>query len=258
MNKFMAAAARVTIICLVIYVLVCAVIYMLPGSFIYFPQSRIILKNEINLKLPTAAGDVLVSTRPHSGKNAIIYFGGNAEEVSLNLPDFSSALPRHALYLMHYRGFGGSAGKPTEAALISDALALFDKVYAEHENVILFGRSLGTGIALQVASLRPAAKLILVTPYDSLIDLASSKYPYIPVRWLLKDTYESRRYAPKIHIPVLILAAEEDSVVSREQTMLLHSHLKPNLVSFNILPNTSHNSISESPRYLPLIQEFCK
>ncbi len=257
-DKLMITAIRITIIVFAIYGLVCAGLYIFQRSLIYFPQTRIVLKNEVNLKLPTIEGDVLVTTRPQRGKNALIYFGGNAEDVSLNLADFSSAFPDHALYLLHYRGFGGSAGTPTEAALINDALALFDEVYAEHEQVVVFGRSLGTGIAVQVASLRPAAKLILVAPYNSLLELASSQFPYIPVKWLLSDKYESWRYAPTINIPVLILAAENDSVVPREQTLLLHSHFKQNLASFHILSNTSHNTISESQKYLPLIQDFCK
>ncbi|MES2825385.1 MAG: alpha/beta hydrolase [Pseudomonadota bacterium] len=254
----MIAVIRLVIAGVIIYGLACVGLYIFQRSLIYFPQSRIILKSEINLKLPTAAGNVLVTTRSQSGRNALIYFGGNAEDVSLNLTDFSSAFPDYALYLLHYRGFGGSAGTPTEAALIADALALFDKVSAEHQQVVIVGRSLGSGIAVQVASLRPAAKLVLVTPYNSLLELASSRFPYVPVGWLLKDKYESWRYAATINIPVLVLAAENDLVIPREQTLLLKSHFKPNIVSFKTLPNTSHNTVSESSLYLPSIQEFCK
>jgi uncharacterized protein len=258
MDTLMSALIRLVIAGIIIYGVACVGLYIFQRSLIYFPQSRIILRNEINLKLPTTAGNVLVSTRSHSGTNALIYFGGNAEDVSLNLTEFSSAFPDYALYLLHYRGFGGSAGKPTETALIEDALALFDQAYAKHKHVIVIGRSLGSGVAVQLASLRPTAKLVLITPYNSLLELASSRFPYVPVSWLLKDKYESWRYAARINIPVLVLAAENDSVIPREQTLLLQSHFKPNIVSFKILPNTSHNTMSESSQYLPSIQEFCK
>lgn len=256
MDEFMTLAIRFFIIIFAIYGLGCAGLYIFSRSLIYFPQPRVIIKNEIILTLPTAEGDVLVSTRPLSGNSAIVYLGGNAENVSLNLNDLSSAFPNYALYLLHYRGFGGSAGKPTEVALTSDALALFDKVYSTHKQVIIVGRSLGTGIAVQVANLRPAAKLILVTPYNSLLELANSQFPFMPVKWLLEDKYELWRYVPTINIPVLILAAEKDSVIPRDQTLLLHSHFKQNPVLFKILSNTSHNTISESPQYLPTIKSF--
>lgn len=84
---------------------------------------------------------------------------------------------------------------PSEVALVADALALFDRVYAEHPHVVVGGRSLGSGVAVHVASLRPVARLVLVTPYDSLYGIAARQFPYVPVRWLLWDTFESWRYA---------------------------------------------------------------
>ncbi len=255
-EKFMSIAIRLVMIFAVIYGLLCLGLFIFQRSLIYFPQTRIILTNEVNLKLPIAEGNVLVSIRPHNGEKALIYFGGNADDVSLNLPDFSSAFPDHALYLLHYRGFGGSAGKSSEVALINDALALFDKVYAEHQQVTILGRSLGSGIAVHVASLRPAAKLVLVTPYNSLLELANSQFPFTPIKWLLEDKYESWRYAPKINVPTLIIAAENDTVIPREQTLLLHSHFKHSTVSLKVISNTSHNTIAENPQYLAMIQEF--
>ncbi len=88
MNKLIIAASRIAIIIFIIYGLGCAGLYMFPGSLIYFPQPRIGLPDEKVLKLPISEGDVLVTTRPRSGKNAIVYFGGNAENVSLNFADF--------------------------------------------------------------------------------------------------------------------------------------------------------------------------
>src|SRR5260370_41081884 len=102
---------------------------------------------------------VLVSTRPKDGSHALIYFGGNAEDVSLNMPSLSAGFPDSAIYLLHYRGYGGSSGRPSEGALFADALTLFDQVHSKHPDVDVVGRSLGSGIAVYVASLRPVTRL---------------------------------------------------------------------------------------------------
>ena len=125
------------------YAGICAILFFAQRSLLYFPQGRGDESGEL-LRLP---GDVLVSTRPIAGPDAVVYFGGNAEDVSLNLPDFRAAFPGQALFLMHYRGYGGSAGSPSEEGLVADGLALLDRVLAAHPRATLIGRSLGSGIA---------------------------------------------------------------------------------------------------------------
>ena len=239
-----------------IYLVGCVTLFVGQRSMIYYPQ-RSFINNPVNtLKLSVADAELQVSIRPHHSPNALIYFGGNAEDVSLNLPMFSGAFPEHALYLLHYRGYGNSSGTPSEQAIQQDALALFDRVYAEHHNIVIIGRSLGSGVAVRLASLRPAAKLILITPFDSLQAVAAYHFPYMPVRWLLLDKYESWRYAPQLTLPTLILAADHDDIIPRANTDMLYSHFKSGIVSFKVLANTDHNTISESPEYLPSLQKF--
>jgi pimeloyl-ACP methyl ester carboxylesterase len=91
----------------------------------------------------------------------------------------------YAVYLLNYRGFGGSGGSPSEEAIAEDALALFDQVYASHPQIAVVGRSLGSGVAVRLASQRPVQQLILVTPYNSLEEIAEQQYPWLPVKWLL-------------------------------------------------------------------------
>ena len=112
------------------------------------------------MTLQSEARPVLVSTRPADGPDAVVYFGGNAEDVSLDLPDLSSAFPNAAIYLLHYPGYGGSGGHPTEKSIVAAAFILFDAVYPRHAKVTLIGRSLGTGVAIQVASQRPVTRLV--------------------------------------------------------------------------------------------------
>ena len=231
------------------YLGLCAALFFLQRSLIYFPQPRSTGSPASLLTLPTSAGNVLVSTRPNRGPNAVIYFGGNAEDVSQSLPSLAAAFPDHAIYLLHYRGYGGSAGAPSEAALIEDGLALFDKVHAHHSHFVVIGRSLGSGVAVQVASRRSASRLVLVTPYDSLADIAVSQFAWLPVRWLLRDTFDSWRYAPQIRVPTTLIAAEHDEVIPRASTELLQTRFAKGIASLEVLPGTGHNTLEQSPRY---------
>ncbi|VVN82325.1 alpha/beta hydrolase [Pseudomonas fluorescens] len=236
-----------------LYLGLCAALLVFQRALIYFPQPRNPDISASILTLPVADAQVLVSARLHDGPDALIYFGGNAEDVSQNLPGFSRALPNQAIYLLHYRGFGGSSGAPSEEALLRDALALFDRVHAEHPNIVVVGRSLGTGIAVHLASQRPASRLILITPYSSLEDLAAIKMPLFPVRWLLKDRYESAKYAPRISVPTLLIVAEHDEIIPRANTDKLYSQFLPGVASLKVIAGADHNSISQSPEYLKLL-----
>lgn len=236
-----------------LYVLACVLLLVFQRSLIYFPQPRSMGSPTTVLELVQPDAKVLVSIRPHAGPNALIYVGGNAEDVSLNLLPFSQAFPDQALYFLHYRGFGGSTGSPSEEAIERDAQALFDKVYDEHSHVVIIGRSLGSGVALRLASERPAARLILITPFNSLLQLAESKLPYFPVKWLLSDTFESWQYAPLITVPTLLIVAQQDEIIPRASSNQLYARFKAGVASMQIIPDKGHNSISDSPAYLKLI-----
>ena len=236
-----------------IYLALCGVLFFSQRSLLYFPPPAAGGDGTAAWVLPTAAARVLVSTRPKDGPGAMIYFGGNAEDVSVSLPEFAAGFPDRAVYLLHYRGYSGSSGSPSEKALFADALTLFDAVHAQHPDVCVVGRSLGSGIAVYVASLRPLARLVLVTPYDSIQELAVEQYPYFPVRWLLLDKYESSRYAPQVKAPTLIVAAEHDEVIPRASTEALRSRFPSGLASFAVVAGTGHNDISGSPEYMRLL-----
>ena len=235
------------------YLALCGALYFFQRSLIYFPSPASGDDGTQIITLPAGTARILVSTLPIDGPRALVYFGGNAEDVSLNMPSFSAGFPDSAIYLLHYRGYGGSSGKPSEKALFADALAVFDEAHSKHPDVEVVGRSLGSGIAIYVASLRPVARLVLVTPFDSLQELASLRFPYFPVRWLLLDKFESWRFAPRVTAPTLIIAAEHDEIVPRANTELLRSRFKSGIASFKVLPDTGHNSISANSEYIQLL-----
>src|SRR3954462_9920652 len=130
------------VVLVLIYVGLCAVLFLFQRSLIYFPQPRSLGKAAPTIRLPVVGADVVITVRPQAGPYALIYFGGNAEDVSYSLPGFSTAFPDYALYLAHYRGYGGSSGKPSDVSLVADALALYDSVQADHKQIVVVGRSL--------------------------------------------------------------------------------------------------------------------
>jgi hypothetical protein len=234
----------------IIYIAICVLLFFFQRSLIYYPQPRAKGERSATMLLSVRDAKLVISLRAHEGSNAIVYFGGNGEDVAYNLPDFASAFPDHALFLMNYRGYGGSTGTPTEQAIHQDAQALFDWVHARHPHVVVMGRSLGSGVAIRLASERPAARLVLITPYSSIVELGAKQFPYFPVRWLMQDKYESWRYAPKITVPTLLLAAENDEVIPRASTDDLYSRFAPGVASLQVIPGVGHNTISNSPLYL--------
>lgn len=230
------------------YVGACAALYFYQRNLIYYPPSLPGLPAGLT-KITIDGAELNLTTRPLPGPKALLYFGGNAEDVSWNLPGMSDAFPDNAVYLVHYRGYGGSAGQPSESAFHADALALFDRIHAEHPEITVVGRSLGSGVAVRLASERPARRLVLVTPYDSLQEIAAAQFPYFPVTWLLRDKFESWRYAPRVTAPTLLLLAEHDRVVPRDSSERLLTRFANGVAGFKILPGTDHNSISGSPAY---------
>lgn len=237
---------------LTVYLGLCAVLYFAQRSLMYFPQPR---HNTAAVTLKLAADDaqVLATVQYAAGSDAVIYFGGNAEDVSGSLPDLAAAFPGHSLYLMYYRGYGGNPGSPSESALFADARLLFDDVAKKHPHITVVGRSLGSGVATYLASLRPVQRLVLVTPYNSMQELAAQRFPYFPVRWLLRDRFESWKYAEKIAAPTAIIMAAQDEVIPEASTRALFGHFRANVATLAVVRGARHNTISASPDYIRLL-----
>lgn len=237
---------------LIVYALVCVAMLLFQRSMLYLP-SAVPRTPRSRLTLQTEAGPVYAATRIVEGSPAaILYFGGNAEDVAATLPEFAERLPQHSLYFLHYRGYGGSAGSPSESALLADGLALFDRVHAAHPNVVIIGRSLGSSLATFVASQRPdrVTALVLLTPFDSIVEVAAHHYPYLPVRWLLKDKYESWRWAPRVRVRTLIVEAGRDEVVPHESTERLLQCFPRGQATLLRIDDADHNSVDSCPEAL--------
>jgi uncharacterized protein len=246
----------IVVLVMALYAAGCAVLFFKQRSFQYFPTARRL--GPAQMAATFQRGDTLLqlTVRPLAGPGAVLYFGGNAEDVSGSVGPLLAAFPQREIVMLHYRGYGGSAGSPTEADIVADAEGLFDKVHAEHPDVVVVGRSLGTGVAARLASTRPVARLVLVTPYDSLLGIAQRGFPLFPVRWLLIDKYESWRYVPRIKAPVLILRAERDETIPAESTERLAARFPAGQAQVVVVPGASHNTIIDDPRYVQALAAF--
>lgn len=244
----------ILLLAMTVYAAACLALFFMQRSLIYYPPAIAAYEAPKTSILAVDGARVKVSERPLAAERALIYFGGNAEDVTASLPILDRAFPGRALYLLHYRGYTGSTGSPSEHALVGDALALFDRVARAHRDVVVVGRSLGAGVAVQVASQRPVGKLVLVTPFDSLAGLAARQFPYFPVGWLLRDKYASTRYAPRVGAPTLLIAARHDEIVPAHSTERLLARFAPGVAQLRVLEGAGHNSISESPDYIPSLR----
>ncbi len=240
---------------LVAYLGLCGWLYAAQGKLLYFPTPEVTAMAAESMTLRNGSESLKV-WKVGDGSNAVIYFGGNGEDVARNIDNVSGLLPDTSAYLLNYRGYGGSSGTPSEAAIMEDAVLLYDDVARRHPQVAVIGRSLGSGVATWVASQRDAWKVVLVTPYDSIEDVAKKEYPFAPVSLLLRDKYRSIDNVPGIRAPVLVLLADIDNVIPRAHSMNLIGSFPIEQVTVRVLPDTTHNTIGSAADYFLLIRQF--
>ncbi len=189
----------------------------------------------------------------------ILYFGGNAERIEANRNDFTRMFPGRSVYLVAYRGYGASTGEPSEAVLVPDALAVFDEVQRKHpgQHIAVIGRSLGSGLASQVAAQRPVERLALITPFDSMVGAAETHYPIFPVDWLLNERYESAKALRAFRKPILIVHGGRDEIVPEANTQRLIEALavSPQVVRIG---DADHNDIGSHREFAESLSAFMR
>lgn len=188
----------------------------------------------------------------------VIYFGGNAEEASWLLEERERP-ENWAWLVVNYRGYGWSGGSPGEKAMAADARSIYDwarsRSDVEHGRILAFGRSLGSGVAVRLASERPLAGIVLASPFDSLESVAKRHYPFAPVSLLLRHRFDSLDLARHIGVPMLCIVAERDSIIPAEHSRRLHAAWRgaKRLVS---IANAGHNDVSASQVFWSEIRHF--
>lgn len=233
----------------VVYGCLSLILYLTQRSMLYYPTPENTSANAEALLLDSGGERIKVWKIPGNGDRALIYFGGNAEDVAHNLVDYANWFPERTVYLVNYRGYGGSTGSPTEAGFYADALTVYDAVAAESGGIAVIGRSLGSGVATYVAANRPVEKLVLVTPFDSIVAVAQKLYPLFPVSLLMQDRYDSLGRAAEIGCPVLIVLAGEDTVVPPEHGRKLAQGFPEAQVEIVEIAPADHIDVGTYPEY---------
>jgi uncharacterized protein len=246
----------------------CVLLYLYQDELLFFggPNDRQLAQRLHARRIEIPAGDahiegwLIENAAAAAGDDLILYFGGNAEDVLHTAMD-AERLSAKRLLVTNYPGFGGTTGKPSEIALFRNALLAYDyavsRGYAAPEHIVAMGRSLGSGVATYVAANRPVRRVVLITPFDSIVAVAGRHYPIFPVRLLLKHRFASDRLAPRIRAPVLIVAAEADDVIpSAHARQLFDAWAGPKEI--HVLPRAGHNDIERHSDYYALINNFIR
>jgi uncharacterized protein len=236
-----------------VYVALCVLVFAMQRRMLYFPPPGPPPADAV--EIATDAGTALLSVRRRDSRDAVLYLGGNAEPVAYGIEQWSAAFPDRAIYALHYPGYSGRPGSPSEAALTADVLALHDRLQREHRRIAVVGRSLGSLLAVRLAAERPTVeRLVLITPFDSVEALASRFYAWLPVRWLLLDRYRADQHAPRVSVPTLLIAASADDIAPPSHARALLQAFAPGVARLEVIDGAGHNDISLRPGFWQLLE----
>lgn len=236
------------------YALVFMAGYFGQRKLMYFPDRARVQPAQVGLsgveervlKMPDGARVVAWYGRARPGQPTLLYFHGNGGSLSIRAPRIQRFMEQGwGVYMMTYRGYGGSTGSPTEVHNVADARLAYGALVLEGvapNSIIAYGESLGTNIATRIAIERQVAGLILDAPYTSIVDVAAQAYPFLPVRLFLTDRYETATYIPNLKVPLLILHGERDGVVPVAMGREL-ARLAPEPKRLVVFPNGQHSNL---------------
>lgn len=201
---------------------------------------------EIRVAAPDGASVVGWYGKALPGQPTLLYFHGNGGTLITRKPRIERFMAEGwGILLMTYRGYGGSTGSPSETNNIADGVRAHDWLTASGvraRDIVLYGESLGTGVAAQVALQRPSAGLVLDAPFTSIPDVARRRFKFIPLKWIPIDRYYTQRIIGRIGMPLLILHGELDSVVPVAMGRALFAEAKePKTLA--VLPRGGHSDL---------------
>ncbi len=218
-------ALRIAATLIAVYAGIVALAYFFQRSLQYFPDRTLPspaaagMPEMAAVETPSADGTRLIGwyREAKPGRPTVVYFHGNggniADRAFLVRPWLDRGL---GVVLFNLRGYGGSGGSPSEAGWFMDgaaALAFARARGVPPERLVVFGESLGSGVAVKVATEHAIAALILQAPLTSAADVAQHHYPFLPARWLIKDRYDSTERIGAVQAPILIVHGEADLIV---------------------------------------------
>jgi fermentation-respiration switch protein FrsA (DUF1100 family) len=241
-----------------LYVTLAGLLYFNQRGLMYFPQAERVVPDAGGpaiqvVEITTRDGERLVGwwLPPVEGQPTLLFFNGNAAGLGDQRGRWLRIADQGVGFLaIGYRGYDGSTGAPTEAGLHEDARAAYDWLAARTDpaDVVIHGFSLGTGVATRLASEQPARALILEAPYTSTADVAARNYPWLPVRWLMKDQYRSADIIDRVAMPVFILHGDGDEVIPYDMGRSLYDRA-PAPKQFVRMIGSNHNTLVRDGGY---------
>lgn len=257
-------AVRLALLLVGGYVLVCALLFVFQRRLIY-PAPAAALQPEFGelVEIEGAAGGPVVGAwcaPPDDSALVVVHFHGNAEQLAWQA-DLAGGFTRAGLgfLALEFPGYGLMAEQSSsEGALVAAAEAGIAWLRARGigpERTVVMGRSLGTGPATRLAHEGHAARMLLISPYTSLVDMAHEVLPFVPARWLLRDRFDNAALAPAVDVPVLLVHGERDEVIparmSRElATLFPHATLR-------IVSGYGHNDLPVTTELMHELASFC-
>ena len=243
---------------IILYASVCAIAWAMQDRML-FPTGMIrpadpLPPSAVRLEIDSGGDRVhgvhIPALRPTAAAPVVIGFGGNAWNAE-EMADYLHLLyPRSEIFAFHYRGYAPSAGRPSAEALIADAPLIHDLAVARFPGrpIVAVGFSIGSGVAASLAKSRPIAGLILVTPFDSLKEVAAGHFRWLPVRLLFRHDMKAAEWLGGTKVPVAIIAAGRDTLIPAGRTESLRRAIGRPIFDRTI-PGEDHNSIYQSPEF---------
>lgn len=241
-----------------------AIMFLLQRSFLYFPSADV---------PPLTDGMTLVETRtvdglglrhwyrpPGDGSSPVlVVFQGNAGNLSHRVPKYIGLAGQGlGIFFVGYRGYGGNPGKPNQDGLLADGRSVLDWLAGQGigpERVVLYGESLGSGVAVHLAAEQPVAGVVLEAPYSSVAEVAQHHYWYLPAKWLILDKWDSVSRVDELSVPLLVLHGERDRVIpARFGKRLFAAAKEPK--ELLLLPEAGHNDLLAFPQVARRIEAF--
>ena len=221
---------KILVAFLALYLAGFAYLVTFQRHYLYHPNHDYVTPESLNLNIPfkvifvkTADGLDLKGwyVPARSGQPTIVYFHGNADHLSNAAKVAKSYVAAgYGFLVAEYRGFSLMPGTPSEQGLYVDARAAISKLIADGvppQQIVLMGHSMGAGVATQMATEFPAKALILVAPFSSIPDMAQFQYPYFPARYAVRDRFDNASKIGNLHMPVLIVNGDKDTLVPPAQ-----------------------------------------
>ena len=269
MNSTVIKLVGIPLAIIALYLLSCILVYSIQSRLIFFPkrlsadahnlkQDSSIENIQIKINVSQYLRGWLCKNSQNEKQNIIIYFGGNGDEVSSFIPQ-AKQIKGWSVVLINYAGYGDSDGSPSEKEFFNSALKIYDCILSRKDvdknNIVIMGRSIGTGVATFLANSRPSKGVILISPFESLSSVVKDNFGFLPVDIILKNKFDSKIYAKNVKSPLLCICGLNDRTVRPKHSKSLIKYWggRTEFIEFN---GFNHDNLIYSKELINSINDF--